>query len=556
MVDNNPSEITCFAGDDDVQRKGWDTVREREEKTLSLIAPMIALGIALLFVLIWALRKYLTKQLRAIQLTEERRLRRRFLEEDSKLQLETLKPKMSATDFCRFLDNGPSPYHVVKTSANMLEENGFKRLNLAEEWKLEAGGYTTICAFIVGGQYRYGNGYVIVGAHTDSPCLKVRPISRLTREGFKQVAVDCYGGGIWRTWFDRNLSLAGLVTYRNKDGGCQTALVDLQHPILYVPNVAIHLETCTNRQQPDLKAEEHLQPIFMLENSVSKDDECKTEAEKKAECAEKKRDHHHELLKVIANEVKCDVDDIVDLDLRAYNTEKAVVGGMKNEFVFSARLDNLVGVYSTLQGLIESGRDEENIKSDPCTRIGFCFDHEEVGSESATGAQSAIVNQILERIYTGDDDMSNSAEGFSRGIHKSFIVSADQAHAAHPNYPDRHERNHRPRFDGSVVVKINANQRYATTPLSFTILHEMAKKADVKLTKFVVQNASPCGSTIGPFISSKTGALTIDVGCAQLGMHSCRECGDLASVFSAIRLYKELFSSYGQKNETFAIRDE
>ncbi|KAI6225028.1 Aspartyl aminopeptidase [Aphelenchoides besseyi] len=470
---------------------------------------------------------------------------------------------MSATDFCRFLDNGPSPYHVVKTSANLLEENGFKRLNLAEEWKLEAGGryyltkgYTTICAFIVGGQYRYGNGYVIVGAHTDSPCLKVRPISRLTREGFKQVAVDCYGGGIWRTWFDRNLSLAGLVTYRNKDGGCQTALVDLQHPILYVPNVAIHLETCTNRQQPDLKAEEHLQPIFMLENSVNKDDECKTEAEKKAECAEKKRDHHLELLKLIANEVKCEVDDIVDLDLRAYNTEKAVVGGMKNEFVFSARLDNLVGVYSTLQGLIESARDEENVKSDPCTRIGFCFDHEEVGSESATGAQSAIVNQILERIYTGEDDMSNSAEGFSRGIHKSFIVSADQAHAAHPNYPDKHERNHRPRFDGSVVVKINANQRYATTPLSFTILHEMAKKADVKLTKFVVQNASPCGSTIGPFISSKTGALTIDVGCAQLGMHSCRECGDLASVFSAVRLYKELFSSYGQKNETFAIRDE
>ncbi|KAI6233194.1 Aspartyl aminopeptidase [Aphelenchoides fujianensis] len=467
---------------------------------------------------------------------------------DSEVELAAPASPMDAKNFLNFLDNGPSPYHVVETSAKLLEENGFQKLNLAEEWNLEAGGryfltkgYTTICAFVVGGQYRFGNGYAIVGAHTDSPCLKVRPVSRLTREGFKQVTVDTYGGGVWRTWFDRNLSLAGLVTHRTADGEVKTTLVNLRHPILFVPNLAIHLVTDSNRQQPDLKAEEHLQPIFTLDRKPTDDAECKSEEQKKKDC-----------------ESGCELENIVDFDLRAYNTEKALVGGLRNEFVFSARLDNLVGVYSALHGLIESAKDEASVQQDPVARIAFCFDHEEVGSESATGAQSAIVNQILERLYTSADEMSNgnvAAQGFSRAIHKSFVVSADQAHAAHPNYPEKHERNHRPRFDGSVVVKINANQRYATTPLSFTILDQMAKKADVKLTKFVVQNAAPCGSTIGPFISSKTGALTIDVGCAQLGMHSCRECGDLASVFSAIRLYKEIFSTYGVENKKYAIRD-
>ncbi|CAD5217068.1 unnamed protein product [Bursaphelenchus xylophilus] len=451
------------------------------------------------------------------------------------LQYSSFLSTMAQNEFTRFLDQSPTPYHAVNSCAKYLRKNGFQELSLANEWNLQKGGryytvkaHSTIIAFVLGGKYEPQNGFVVVGAHTDSPCLRVRPVSKLSKEKFKQVAVSTYGGGIWRTWFDRGLGLAGLVTVKRADGKIEHCHVDLgRKPLLFIPNLAIHLET--DRLTPKVDTEEHLQPIF-----------CLDDGEEGAE----KYDHHVELLNLIAQECGCKVEDVIDFDLRTFPTENAELGGLKNEFVFSARLDNLLGVYTTIHGLVEGSKKDVELAEDTVARVAVCFDHEEVGSGSAAGAKSAVFEQVLRRLVLKDEPTPN--DSFARAMAKSFIISADQAHAAHPNYADRHERNHRPRFDGSVVVKINADQRYATTTTSFTVLNELARLAEVKLTKFVVKNTSPCGSTIGPFISANLGCLTIDVGCAQLGMHSARECGDTQSVENAIRLYSTTYNNYGK----------
>ncbi|CAD5212941.1 unnamed protein product [Bursaphelenchus okinawaensis] len=446
---------------------------------------------------------------------------------------------MSYNDFTKFLDASPTPYHAVHTSVQLLREEGFKELRLEDEWKLQKNGryyvvkaYSTLIAFIVGSEFEAKNGFAVVGAHTDSPCLRVRPSSKLAKEQFKQVAVSTYGGGIWRTWFDRGLGLAGVVTVKRDNGNIDHVHVDLgRKPLLFIPNLAIHLET--ERLQPKIDSEEHLQPIFCC------DDGEKSEG----------YDHHIELLNLIAKDCECKVDDIIDFDLRTFPTEKAELGGLKDEFVFSPRLDNLLGVYTTVKGLIESQKQPVEAKYDNITKVAVCFDHEEVGSGSAAGAKSQVFEQVLRRLVLEGEQVNQ--ENFSRAMAKSLIISADQAHAAHPNFSDRHERNHRPRFDGSVVVKINADQRYATTTTSYSVLSEVAKLADVKLTKFVVKNTSPCGSTIGPFISANLGCLTIDVGCAQLAMHSARECADAKSVDNAIKLYSTFYNNYSQVASKF-----
>ncbi|CAO4369092.1 unnamed protein product [Caenorhabditis nigoni] len=449
--------------------------------------------------------------------------------------------RKAAQEFINYLNKAVTPFHATQEVKERLIQAGFKELPEAGHWEIQpASKYfvtknrSAILAFAVGGAYKPGNGFSIVVGHTDSPCLRVKPISHQKSDKFLQVGVSTYGGGIWRTWFDRDLSVAGLVIVKNGDK-LQHKLIDVKRPVLFIPNLAIHLETDRTTFKPNTETE--LRPILESFaaagiNGPAAKEEPKGEYDPRNITA----NHHPQFLGLIAKEAGCQPEDIVDLDLYLYDTNKAAIVGVEEEFISGARLDNQVGTYTAISGLLESLSGEAAFQSDPQIRIAACYDNEEVGSDSAMGASSAFTEFVLRRLSAG-----GSPTSFEEAIGKSMLISADQAHAAHPNYSVKHEENHRPTFHGGVVVKVNVNQRYATTSTTHAALKQVAFEAGVPLQVVVVRNDSPCGSTVGPILSTKLGLQTVDVGCPQLAMHSIREFADTSSIFQATRLYSTFF---------------
>jgi len=351
-----------------------------------------------------------------------------------------------------------------------------------------------------------------------------------------QVGVSTYGGGIWRTWFDRDLSVAGQVVIR-KNSSLVHKLINVRKPILTIPNLAIHLET--DRTKFEWNNETHLRPILAMQANeklgLEGKDLSKDEPQDSRSIV---NDHHTDFLKLVAEHAGCKVEEIVDLDLYLYDTQPAAITGLKDEFIAGARLDNLVGTYTSIVGLIQSLQDGK-ITTDPNIRLVACFDNEEVGSGSAQGAETAFTQWLLRRLVGA---LRPETGAFELAMSNSYMISGDQAHACHPNYGSKHEEKHRPAFHQGVVVKVNVNQRYATTSTTHAILKEIAYKAKVPLQKVVVRNDSPCGSTVGPILSAKLGLQTIDVGCPQLAMHSIREFADTSSIEQATSLYSTFFS--------------
>lgn len=380
---------------------------------------------------------------------------------------------INATKFLNFLNKSPTPFHVVNNARKLLLAAGFSELRLKDKWETKPGqkyfvtkNESTLIAFAVGGQYRPGNPFSIVGAHTDSPCLKLKLVSKKTKVGYLQVGVECYGGGIWHTWFDRDLTVAGRVLV-NSNGRLHHKLIHINKPLLRIPNLAIHLNRETNEKFSPNK-ENHLVPI--LATSVQ-DQLLAPKLEQKETTNETKTavdKHHTVLLDLICKELNCSIEDIQDIELSLCDTNQACLGGAYDEFIFGPRLDNQVGAYCSIQGLIESVGDLDN---DENVRMAAIYDHEEVGSESATGAASAITEHILRRLA--------DPNSFELAISRSFLISADQAHAIHPNYSEMHEENHRPTINGGVVLKYNSNQRYTTNSVSAAVLKEAAKLAKV-----------------------------------------------------------------------------
>ncbi|KAG0287833.1 hypothetical protein BGZ98_004472, partial [Dissophora globulifera] len=258
--------------------------------------------------------------------------------------------------------------------------------------------------------------------------------------------------------------------------------------------------------------------------------------------------HHPVLMHLLSEELKVPVDKILDFELCLYDTQPSAIGGAYNEFIFSGRLDNLMMSYCSIEALIRSLKTKESLANDPNIRLVSLFDNEEVGSNTAHGADSNLLPSTFERLSlaTYDDDaVSNTAStAYLESLPKSYLISADMAHAVHPNYSEKHDDGHRPHMHKGVVVKINANQRYATTAPTTVVLREVAKKYRVPLQEFVVRNDSPCGSTIGPMLSAKLGLRTVDVGNAQLSMHSCREVCGTEDVGLAIKLFEGFFEEF------------
>lgn len=360
-----------------------------------------------------------------------------------------------------------------------------------------------------------------------------------------QVVMQTYGGGLWHTWFDRGLGVAGKVVFHDQANKGQLAekLVRITKPVMIIPNLAIHLQSADERKAFAVNTESHLQPVLC---SKMFDDEAAAERGE-----DPKEDvfgrHHAAVLGFIAKEVGCSPSDIVDADLCLMDAVPSNLVGLYDEFISSPRIDNLLSTWAAVQGLCDfaSSADAVAAASDVC--VATSLDHEEVGSQSAVGAEGDTLPTWCGRVLHALE-VQAKAEVYSR----SFLLSADCAHGVHPNYEAKHQGQHRPDLHKGIVIKTNANQRYATTALTSALFREVCKRAEVPVQDFVVRNDSPCGTTIGPIISSKLGMRTIDIGAPQWAMHSCRETCASSDAGHLVKLCKSFFETFREIDNSTA----
>ena len=412
-----------------------------------------------------------------------------------------------------FLKASPTPFHATATLARRLDAAGYQRLDERESWNTVPGGryYVTrndssIIAVKLGKHSPLLSGLRIVGAHTDSPCLRVKPQPELQRQGFFQLGVEVYGGALLAPWFDRDLSLAGRVTFR-RDGKVESQLIDFRLPIAVVPNLAIHLNREAN-QGWAINAQNELPPVLA---QVAGDERV---------------DFRALLTEQLAREHGLNADVVLDYELSFYDTQSAAVIGLHGDFIAGARLDNLLSCYAGLHALLDAQGEES------CVLV--CTDHEEVGSSSACGADGPMLEQVLQRLLPEGDE-------YVRSIQRSLLVSADNAHGVHPNYADKHDANHGPKLNAGPVIKVNSNQRYATNSETAGFFRHLCMAVEVPVQSFVVRSDMGCGSTIGPITASHLGVRTVDIGLPTFAMHSIRE---LAGSHDLAHLVKVLGAFY------------
>lgn len=441
-----------------------------------------------------------------------------------------------------YIDETPTPYHLCSESIKLLKAKGFTPLKEETPWAsgglVKPGGkyfytrnMTTLVAFTVGGKFEAGGGFNVVGAHTDSPVLKLKPASKMAGSGYMQVAVECYGGGLWHTWFDRELSVAGCVIVADGKGGFKRHLVNLKDPLLRVPSLCIHLQSADERASFAPNKETQLQPILaMVEADLNKEKDVKGADSR----------HHPEFLALLAKEIGCEIEAIKDFELTLCDTQPSQVWGLNKEFFSSPRLDNQVHCFTSVMALLDyagSGKLEEAKD----VSVVACFDHEEVGSESACGAGSPVMQDAMQRIA---GCFSKDEELYRVSVRKSFLVSADVAHAIHPNYASKHDSKHAPLLNKGTVLKTNDNQRYATNAETGFFLRELSRRGGTEFQEFMVKNDCPCGTTIGPIIAAKVGIRAVDIGVPSWSMHSVRETVGVADVLSNYILLKTFFQEF------------
>ncbi|KAJ8436758.1 hypothetical protein Cgig2_030116 [Carnegiea gigantea] len=474
-----------------------------------------------------------------------------------------------ASDLVDFLNASPTAFHAVEEAKRRLKEAGFEQLSEREDWKLQPGkkyyftrNYSTIVAFAIGKKYVAGNGFYIVGAHTDSPCLKLKPKSKITKGGYLEVGVQTYGGGLWHTWFDRDLTVAGrMVIKQVKDGSTSYShrLVRIKDPIMRIPTLAIHLDRNVNSDGFKPHTQSHLAPVLAtavkVEELSKNGDENSTEngaqndAKKSEDSKKENQKHHSVLLQLLAENAGCEPNDVCDFELQACDTQASIIAGALKEFIFSGRLDNLCMSFCSLKALIDATSSEHSLDDEVGVRMVALFDHEEVGSNSAQGAGSPVMFDAMSRITNAFSD----AKVLEKVVQKSFLVSADMAHALHPNYMDKHEENHQPKMHGGLVIKHNANQRYATNAVTSFIFREIAEKHNLPVQDFVVRNDMPCGSTIGPILASGVGIRTVDVGAPQLSMHSIREMCAVDDIMHSYQHFKAFFVEFSELDSKISV---
>jgi len=454
--------------------------------------------------------------------------------------------KKLAQDFIEFVNKGIEPFHVVDACKKKLEKNGFTEIKESDNWSLnKLGKYyftrnnTSLIAFTVGGKFDANNtGFKLIGTHTDSPNLRLTPISKLTSQEFNQICVQVYGGALFHTWFDRDLVIGGRVVYRNEKGEFDTTLFKSDSPILRIPNLAIHLVAADKRNAFEFNKESELRPI--ISTSVYDQLTYPDGIEKNQEEGPLTKKHYRGLLDLVSKKTGIPIKDILDLEFSLADSQPSGLIGLYEEFISSPRLDNLFSSYHALDALINA----KDTALDESSFVNFAvlFDHEEIGSQSQQGADSSMLISTLQRVFKllSAKQEDTKVDSFEKAIKRSFLISADMAHSVHPNYPEKHQVDHKVKMNQGIVVKTNAQQRYTSDSASATILRALALKVDIPIQEFISRNDVPCGSTIGPMSSAVTGIKTVDIGAPQLAMHSCREmCGVLDGYY-----YNQLFQSF------------
>ncbi|KAH7685656.1 aspartyl aminopeptidase protein [Dioscorea alata] len=450
-------------------------------------------------------------------------------------------------DLLDYLNESWTQFHATAEAKRQLLEAGFHLLNENDEWDLQPGGryfftrnMSCLVAFAIGEKYSIGSGFNIIAAHTDSPCLKLKPRSASSKSGFLMANVQTYGGGLWYTWFDRDLSVAGRVIVKAADGCFVHKLVKVKRPILRVPTLAIHLDRLVNTEGFKPNLETHLIPLLAtkLEETSLKSDEKTTPS------SFSRSAHHPLLLQLLSEELGCNSEDIMGIELNVCDTQPSCLGGGKNEFIFSGRLDNLASCYGALRALIDSCKSPAALANEQAIRMVALFDNEEVGSNSVQGAGAPTIFQAIRRIadHLAHEYIGESA--FERAVRSSFLVSADMAHGVHPNFSDKHEEHHKPQLQKGLVIKHNANQRYATSAITAFLFKEVANAHNLPVQEFVVRNDMACGSTIGPIIATGVGIRTVDCGIPQLSMHSVREICGKEDIVTAYKLFTAFFQTF------------
>jgi aspartyl aminopeptidase len=418
------------------------------------------------------------------------------------------------TALLSYIQASPTAFHAVSSAVQLLEDNGFTRLfEDTCRHSLESGKYfvTRNDSCLIGFTWNADartQPLQIIGAHTDSPCLKVKPNPVQESHNYLQLGVEVYGGALLAPWFDRELSLAGRVCWHDADNHLQSALVDFRQPIGIIPSLAIHLDREANKGRK-INKQTDLVPLMGLSDAMS--------------------DGFHKVLhdQVAGQYPQADLGEITDFDLFFYDATPPALTGLHQEFITGARLDNLLSCYAALQALVhaDTGRN--------CLIV--LNDHEEVGSVSTSGAQGPFLRDTLERLLP-------EVEQRKTVLAESLCISADNAHAVHPNFAAKHDPLHLPLMQHGPVIKRNANQRYATNAETAARFRRLCSRAGVKVQEFVMRSDMACGSTIGPLTAAEIGISTVDVGIPSLAMHSIRETAARADCWSLYEVLQTFFN--------------
>ena len=424
-----------------------------------------------------------------------------------------------AKNLIDFIYESPTAFNFVETSRKLLDENGFCELDFLDEWKLKENGkyyitknLSSLVAFTINSNNTCEEGFRIIGSHSDSPCFKIKPNPEMTCENrYLKLNTECYGGPILSTWLDRPLSLAGRVCLKSDNVlKPNEKIININKPVCIIPNLAIHLNRSVNEGYAFNKQKDMLPFVGVLNETLEKDDF---------------------LINLISNELKVDKEDIIDFDLFLYEYEKGKLIGIGEEFISSSRLDNLSMAHASLNALINS-------KNSKGINVVAVFDNEEVGSSTKQGADSNMLLNILERICIS---LSKNREDFLKSIYSSFMISADLAHAVHPNLGEKHDPVNRPIIGAGPVIKINANQAYTSDSYSTSVYKSICKESNIKYQEFVNRSDERGGSTIGPISSTHIDIPSVDVGSPIFAMHSIRELGSVSDHFNIYKTFLKFF---------------
>lgn len=407
--------------------------------------------------------------------------------------------KNNGIDLLNFIKQATSPFHVVESSASLLDEAGFTSLDITEKWSLEVGhSYytipfgTTLFAFTLP-ENMENTSFRIEASHTDHPCLRIKPIAELQEGDYLRLDTGVYGGPILNTWLDRPLSIAGKVTLKSDQlFRPNTKLIDMKRAILTIPNLAIHLNRDVNKGI-ELNKQTDLIPLMGV--------------------AEQELLQKDYFIQFLAKELEVNVEDILDFDLYIYNAESGDLLGMQEDFISSPRLDNLTSVYACVKGIIDA-------KQSDSINVIALFDNEEIGSLTKQGADSNLMGLVLEKIY---ESFSLGRSAFNEAIMKSFLLSVDVGHCLHPNKPEKNDPVNKTLLNRGLVIKVDLNQKYAFDTEAIGVIQQICIADQIPYQKFINRSDIIGGSTLGAMVSSKLPMKTVDVGVPLLAMHSARE---------------------------------